>query len=151
MEKYSIFDAAKFIGKDHTAIREWFKNDYIPLNKEQKAKGRGTKTVLYIDDLYRIKAFEILLKVGIKREYAASYINYLHEKNPKRPKGFKWETYHLRYLRSNDGQILMALDSDDDLKEYFKEQAKQKIRNRILIETIISLKIVKGLVDKKIP
>lgn len=150
MREFSIFDAAKVIGKDHTAIREWFKFDYIPLNREQKAQGRGTKTVLYTEDLYRLKAFEILLNAGIKREYAASYINYLHEKNPKRPKEFNWEGYHLRYLKSHDGVIQMALDSDKELKQHFREQAKN-IQNRIFIETIINLRTVKDLVDKNIP
>jgi len=149
MKEYSIFDAAKILGKDHTAIREWFKFGYIPLNKEQKAQGRGTKTVLYLEDLYRIKTFEFLLRIGIKREYAARYMNYLHEKNSRRPEGFDWETYHLRYTKSHDGIIQMALDSDKELRQYLKEQSKQTQR-RTFIETIISLRIVKELVDKNI-
>jgi hypothetical protein len=44
----------------------------------------------------------------------------------------------------------MSLDSDQELQQYFKKQSEHT-QERTLIEAIISLRVVKELVDKNIP
>ena len=101
MDDYSIFDAAKILNKDHTAIREWFKKDYIPLEKWQKAKGRGTKTVLLREDIYRLKLFSTLIDLSFKSEVAAGFINSLHGNS--KPSNFDWDTFYANCEMWEDG------------------------------------------------
>jgi len=142
MKMFSTFEAAKILKIDITRFHEWLKRDYIPLGEGQKAKGRGTKTAFYDEDLYRIKTFELLIGVGIKREFASDYIKYLHGSNRKRPKDFNWEKYYLKYEKSSDGHIVMGLET----KRY---KGKDYLENP-LIQFTINLKEVAKSVDKNI-
>jgi hypothetical protein len=142
MNTFSTFEAAKILKIDITRFHEWLKREYIPLGEGQKAKGRGTKTAFYDDDLYRIKTFEILIGVGIKREFASDYIKYLHGSNRKKPKDFNWEKYYLKYEKSSDGRVEMGLETERDKgKDYLKNS---------LIQLTINLKEIKKSVDKNI-
>ena len=143
MDRYSIFDAARILGKDHTAIREWIKLDFIELEGWQYAKGRGTKTVLTKYDLYRIRAFQVMLSAGIGRASAASVIHSLRSVT-----NIRWDDYFIMFGRSSqdnrEGNMVISLsDKHESLFD-------MKTVHPLQLQITLSLAAIKTGVDAKI-
>jgi len=156
MEQYSIFDAANILGKDHTAIREWLKRDFIPIENWQKAKGRGTKTILTVYDLYRIRAFQVFLDAGIGRSYASKMVQKMKESGEN-----IWENQFAIFGKTPGEAVMVAVWATEPISLFDRElpvedgnsppgkKAKMKI-NTLQLQITVSLNIIKKEIDSLI-
>jgi len=135
MKLYTVPEASEKLGIQHGRLREWISRQYIFPHK--RAKGRGTKNLLSVWNLYQIRLFEYLMERGLSREKIGLLIFHItvpvedykyidnYEGNPDvEPESCKLSDFILIY---NDGEEVryggsfnygkVELDMQDDMKD----------------------------------
>lgn len=108
-DSYSTTEVCDILHLNIGRFREWLNGGYITPSVQQ-AKGVGTKNLFSCLDLLQIKAFKILLEVGMKREdasdYAANWIASLPEKTTSGGDSVIIDTYALGRAITNKIALL---------------------------------------------
>ncbi len=72
MRTFSTFDIVRLVGTPRERLFDWIARGFIEPSGG-KAKGRGTKNVFTLRDLYGVVIFQALVDSGTAREKAAGY------------------------------------------------------------------------------
>jgi len=144
---YSTFEAVKILGIDYMRLNEWLKgiNRNPFFHPHQRAEGRGTRTRFTLTDLYRLKVFELMLDVGLSRNVAAHAVEQFRE---RKIKAEHFENHFVTFGKNMmDNEVLFIVKKDEPVDLY---DAEYKGRAVVMpMQVIISLKVVKQLVDSR--
>jgi hypothetical protein len=146
--KYSTFQAAAILGIEYVRLNEWLRGYFDP---EQRAKGRGTRTKFSLNDLYRLKLFELLTKSGgVSRGMAKEICSKAAESGTDFSRG-----YVVTGKCVLTGYVALFLsDKPFDLNKNIKvtiDRTGKELRQLFPIQIVISRAVVKELVDSKLP
>ena len=93
MNKFSTFDVARIFNIDRTRLQTWLDKDFFKPDK--KAKGKGTKAVFTLKDLYRLRLFLYALDLFGSRDRAKYFSNIEFENVGPGEDEFKYYMYTL--------------------------------------------------------
>jgi len=71
MDQFSTFDVARIFSVDRTRLQTWLDKDFFSPN--EKARGKGTKAIFTLNDLYRLQLFLYGLELFGSRNQAKSF------------------------------------------------------------------------------
>ncbi|MBI5579605.1 MAG: hypothetical protein HY895_10670 [Deltaproteobacteria bacterium] len=143
---YSTFQAAKILDIEYVRLNEWLRGYFDP---EQRAEGRGTRTKLSLNDLYRLKLFTLLLESGLSREIAKDICQQAKENKTSFSRGY------IIAGKSRSADYFMFVLSDDllDLNTKIRltvDRTGKDLKMRFPIQIVISRPMIKELVDSKL-
>ena len=115
--EWTIPQSEPITGVARLLARDWIAHGFIPV--EHPAKGRGSKNRLTINDLYKIKCFDHLMKNQVVRKDAKQIVKAFNDYNAQEPflhvfkTGDKLEVKWLsKIVRSiHEADLLMVIDS----------------------------------------
>ena len=115
--EWTIPQTEEITGVPALLARDWVAHNFIVV--EHPAKGRGSKNRLTINDLYKIKCFDFLMKNQVVRKDAKEIVKAFSDYNAREPflhvfkTGDNLETKWLsKIVRSiHEADLLMVIDS----------------------------------------
>ncbi|MGD0487916.1 MAG: hypothetical protein ABSB94_12065 [Syntrophorhabdales bacterium] len=135
MNKFSTFDVARVFNIDRTRLQTWLDKDFF--KPDRKARGKGTKAVFTLKDLYRLRLFLYALDLFGSRDRAKYFANIEFENVGPSEDEFKYYMYTL-----DGGEV--PLGRGERLKqEPIFTMAKDKVA-----VVVMNLLTVKAEVDK---
>jgi hypothetical protein len=145
--EFSTFQAAKILEIEYVRLNEWIRGYFAPA---QRATGRGTRTKFTLNDLYRLKMFELLIQSGgVSREMAGSICARAAEIGTDFSRG-----YVVTGKCTLTGSVSLNLsDEPFDLNTLRAnwDKAKKEVKLLFPVQIVISRAVIKELVDSKIP
>jgi hypothetical protein len=159
MQSYTTFKVEKVLNLKRTRLQEWLNRKFIKPSI-QESTGLGSKALFSHEDLYCIKLFDELLKLGIQREDIARIIYFLQADAhlPEIPRS-RWKRGHLHYLVfswDSKGFVENIKDKGWDLPKseiYLGDSIyglPEHYQDNTVIRLTIDLTIIRRMVDRQI-
>jgi hypothetical protein len=138
---YSTFEAVKILGVDYTRLNEWLRGYFEP---HQRATGRGTRTRFTLIDLYRLQLFAVLVEhAAIPRGVAKMICS---QDVTDFTTGFLTVAKDLE-----TGRIVVSSGHGrPNLLANLTEKKTGKIATRFPVQMVISLPVIKQMVDSRL-